>query len=104
MSLPQQKVHNMIQSYIAVCREWKSSFDQMMFMLGYMVTALCVGAYYNIRAIISYISLKDKESYDEHTERLLERGDQSFDIFLNQLRLMLPDKWKKHLVYEAGVT
>lgn len=94
----------MIQRIIAVYSRCKSSFDRMMFHFGYLVTAFCVGTYYHTRAIISYMRLKDKETYNEYTERLLEVGDESFDRFLNHLRPLLPDKWRQMLVYETRVT
>lgn len=92
----------MIQYIRTVYREWLTSFNTMMFNLGYMVTALVVGSYYYIRAIVASLKLKDRESYDEYADGLLEKGDKSFELFLNQLCIYIPDNWRRHIVYNAG--
>ncbi|UIW11026.1 putative TMhelix containing protein I [Vibrio virus VPMCC5] len=94
----------MIQSIIAVYRELKSTFDHAMFTFGYLLAALGCGAYNHMSGIIRtfYMRLTGKDFDDEYTEYLFERGDESFDRFLNLVRTIIPDKWRRMLSYETG--
>ncbi|AUR99377.1 TMhelix containing protein [Vibrio phage 1.264.O._10N.286.51.F2] len=83
-------------------KEKRKSFAKWRFEFGMLVTALVVGAYYYSSAIYKFLMLDKKDSPSEHLDRLLEQGDKSIDIFLNQLQIMLPDKWRQLLGWEAG--
>jgi len=85
-------------------KQKRKSFAEWRFKLGILVAALIVGTYYHSNAIVTHLMLDKKDETNEHLELLLERGDESFDIFLNQLQLMIPDKWRKLLIWEAGVS
>lgn len=83
-------------------KEKRKSFAEWRFEFGILVTALVVGTYYHSSAIYKFLMLDKKDSNSDHLDRLLELGDKSYDIFLNQLRLMIPDKWRKLLNWEKG--
>lgn len=94
----------MIQSIIAAYRHWMESFDRAMFTLGYMLTALAYGSYQHCKgiSIVLVKRLKGDHSDSEYADSLFERGDESFDRFLNLVRTIIPDKWRKMISYEAG--
>lgn len=83
-------------------KQKRKSFAEWRFELGILVAALVVGTYYHGKGIYEFLMLDEKDGHHEHLERLLEEGDKSYDIFLNQLQLFIPDKWRKPQVWEAG--
>ena len=83
-------------------KEKRKSFAEWRFEFGMLVTALVVGSYYYCKAIYKFLKLDKKDSPTEHLDRLLELGDRSIDIFLNQLQIMLPNKLRKLLMWEKG--
>lgn len=83
-------------------KEKRKSFAEWRFELGMLVTALVVGTYYHGKAIYKFLMLDKKDSPTEHLDSLLELGDKSFDIFLNQLQKLLPDRLRKWLMWEKG--
>lgn len=80
------------------------AFVSIRFELGILVAAMFATAYYPTVAAVKFISLdkKARENPPAHLDALLDKGDKSYDIFLNQLQVVLPDKWRKFHESEAG--
>lgn len=83
-------------------KEKRKSFAEWRYEFGMLVTALVVGTYYYSSAIYKFLMLDKKDSKSDHLDSLLELGDKSIDIFLNQLKLMLPSKWLQLLGWAQG--
>ncbi len=95
----------MIQSIKAMCRQWKSNFDQFMFTLGYLCAALAIGTTCHIKGICKHLRHGDKASKElyDSIDALYEQGDQAFDIFLNRVRPILTGfKREKPDITETG--
>lgn len=92
----------MIHYITTVYREWNSKFDNLMYILGYLLTALCAGCYYYTRGIVASLSLKNKEVYDDCADGFLDKGDIAFECFLNQIQQYIPDKLREYLIRTWG--
>lgn len=88
-----------MKQYIStVYRDWCSKLNNLMYIFGYLLMALGAGCYYYTRGIIASFWLHDKDRWDDYADGLLDKGDRSFECFLNQLQPLLPDKLREYLI------